>query len=979
MSHVRILLLLNIVLLLNFKAHSGRHLQDTTAARFWADSVLRTLTPEQRIGQLFIVRANQPGKPYDNTIDRYIRDYGIGGIAFFRGNIEEQAAQTNHWQSLSQVPLFIAIDGEWGLGMRLNGIFSFPFQMTLGAIQDDSLIYHMGRSIGKQCQRMGIHINFAPVADINSNPSNPIIGMRSFGENKANVARKAIMYMRGLQDEGVIATAKHFPGHGDTYTDSHESLPVILHDTTRLDSMELYPFREMINNGTAGIMTGHLFVPSLDHRENMAATLSDRIIDSLLRKKMQFSGLIITDALDMKGVTRFHEPGEIETMALQAGNDLLLLPRDVPKAFQAISAALRKGSLTMEQINSKVRRVLFYKYLAGLHRQDTIPLETLEEDLNNRYDLALQRKLIREAITLVLNKQNILPLKHLDTLKIASVSIGGGSVTPFQQSLSNYTNIMHCQVGADPGRKQIKNILDDLKNYNLVIVAIQNTSIFANNNYGIHPSAIDLINAIQKTHTTILDIFGSPYILKSIHGFANIPALIISYQDDSVTQDLSAQLIFGGIPASGKLPVEGSPSLPAGTGLSTIKTRLEFTVPEDLGIDAGELLAIDSIVLDGLSRNAYPGCQVLASRNGKVFYRKSFGHHTYEEVNEVSHRDIYDLASITKIAATTPAVMKLSEEKRLDIDHNIAHYIPYLRGTDKETLIIREILAHQAGLKAWIPYYEYLITDEGSMDSTYFHDVISEKFPIRISEGLYGTGQFRHIIIDSIRFSKPLKKKEYRYSDLGFYLLAEAIENISNKDFEHYVTGTFYKPMGLQTMRFHPREHFSLQRIVPTENDTVFRKALIHGDVHDQGAALLGGVSGHAGLFSNATDLGAFMQMYLDKGWYGGNKYLDSTSVERFTKTQFPLSGNRKGIGFDKPMLVYEENGPACRSASASSFGHSGFTGTYTWADPENGLVYVFLSNAIHPDASNKKMLDLNIRTKIHQAFYERLPDDPDE
>jgi len=943
-------------------AQNDRHL-----AKVWADSVMSTLTPEERAGQLILVRANDPGKPYDKRIAKYISDYNIGGVVFFRGQPSAQLKQTNEWQAMAKTPLLVAIDAEWGVGMRIDSIITFPYQMTLGAIQDDSLIYRMGVEVGKQCHRMGIHMNFAPVVDINSNPANPVIGMRSFGQSRKNVSRKGIMYMKGMQSQGILTVAKHFPGHGDTGTDSHYTLPVLTHDQARLDSLELYPFRELIRNGVDAVMTAHLYIPSLEKTGQRPSTLSGSVIDTLLKKQMGFEGLVITDALDMKGVTAYFSPGEIEVMALLAGNDILLMPQDVPRAMKAIREAVSSGCLSQETIDQRCRKVLISKYLSGLSESDSVGPGDPKTYLNRDDARVLRRQLFADAITLLRNKHDLLPLKRLDTLSIACLSIGPGKY--FQDMLAKYAPVAFLESFTAPGEKEISMILDKLEGYNLVIIDIHGNRAFSPPYHGIDPSAMDLVREVSAHHKTILNIFACPYSL--VHfGDTLTDAIIMSYQSDPDAQELSAQMIFGGIGASGRIPVSAG-VFPQETGISTRSVRLSRSLPAELGIEDFSLKAIDSIVLEGIKQKAYPGCQVLAAKDGKIFYNKSFGYHTYDSKLPVKDNDIYDLASITKIAAMTPVIMKLTDDSLMDPDFRLSSYLPFLKRTGKENIIISEVLAHQSGFRSWIPYYLHVLDSNQVPDTSIFRKSIDEEHTVRVAENLYTSSWFRNVIIDSIRFSGLKDNKEYKYSDLGFYLLAIAVENITNKPLQDYVQEHFYQRLGLQNTGYLPRRHYSLNRIIPTENDKAFRHQLIHGDVHDQGAALLGGVSGHAGLFSNAEDIAVIMQLYMNYGSYGGERYIDSLTIRQFTRVQFPLLENRRGLGFDKPMLDYQEGGPNCRSASPSSFGHSGFTGTYAWADPENGLIFVFLSNRIHPDATNNKISELNIRTTIHQAFYD--------
>ena len=962
-----------LLILLSFACNLYSFGQGNSASQEWVDSVFNSLTLDEKIAQLLVVRANDPGKDYFSYIEKYIEEYNIGGVCFFKNTPHHQAMITNSWQKIAKTPLLVSIDAEWGLGMRLDSTTVFPFQMTLGAIRDNGLIYQMGAVIADQCKRIGIQMNFAPVVDINSNPANPVIGMRSFGQDKENVMQKGMAYMQGLQDLGLIATAKHFPGHGDTDSDSHKTLPIISHSVARLDSVELYPFRQLINNGLGGIMIAHLYIPAYESKEGVASTLSENIVSGVLRNKLGFEGLIVTDALDMKGVTKYYKPGDIEVKALQAGNDILLLPADVPKAVKQIKKALDKGELDMAVINERCRKVLSYKYKAGLANLSEIDTEGLYKDLNSPRASALIRYLYEASATVVKNDDQLLPLTHLDTLQIAYVSTGDGLEDDhFAATLGIYGRITNFKLDREAGKKDIQALLEDLKPYNLVIVGVRNTNIFPYKNYGIPESTWTFIKDISIKKKVILDMFACPYALSAL-GTADLPdAVIISYQDNNISEEIGAELVFGGVGAKGRLPVGIAGLFESGTGLETEAIRFRFVEPEMLGVSSNFIEKADSIALFGIEIKAYPGCQVIAAKDGNIFYHKAFGSHTYNNKQAVEITDLYDLASLTKIAATTLSVMNFYEDGAFDIDYKLSSYLPYLRGTNKENIIIRELMAHQSRFRAWIPYFKYTVETK-KIDPEVYHHELSEDYHLRVAEGLYIREDYYREILDSIRFSALRDNNHYKYSDLGFYLLKEALEGVSNTPFEKYTETKYYKPLGLPTMGFLPLRRFDQERIAPTENDKVFRMQVLRGDVHDQGAAMLGGVSGHAGLFSNAFDVAVIMQLFLDGGAYGGQRYLDEDVISEFTKTQFPLNENRRAIGFDKPMLEYDEEGPTCKSVSSASFGHSGFTGTYAWADPENGLVFIFLSNRIYPDAGNPKIMEYDIRTNLHQVFYDAL------
>ena len=939
----------------------------------WADSVYNSLTLDEKIAQLLFVRANYD-KSYDRNelVTELVEKYNIGGLTFFGGDPLTQAKLTNYWQGLSKTPLLISIDAEWGLGMRLSNAISFPYQMTLGAIQNDSLIFEMGCEIASQCKRLGIQANFAPVIDINSNITNPVIGCRSFGEDKFNVAQKGIAYMTGLQQNGILATAKHFPGHGDTGSDSHYTLPIVSHSKERVDSLELYPFKKLIDNGLGGIMIAHLYFPAYETKRNTATTLSHNVVTKLLKEKLKFKGLVVTDALDMKGVTKYNRPGNIEVKAFQAGNDVLLLPVDVPKAISKIKRAVAKGKISILDVDKRCRKILETKEKLGLNKFQDVVIENIYEDINNSKAKYLNQKLYEAAITIVKSENSILPLQKLDTLKIASVSIGCEEESGFQKIMNNYAEIDNFTMPKEPSDEETLSLLSKLSEYNLVIVGIHNTSIFPSRKFGISQKSIDFVNSLKSQSKIILDIFASAYSLAYFDNTENIEAILISYQDNEISMDVSAQIIFGGLGAKGKLPVTVSNEFHLNSGIETLPIRLKYTLPEEFRISKTAIEKIDSTANYGIEIGAYPGCQILAAKDGKVFYNKSFGNFTFGEKNVVENSDIYDIASITKIAATTIAMMKLVDDNVVDIDQKVSKYVPYLLNTNKEDIILRELMAHQARFQAWIPFFESTILETGP-DPEIYNTNITEEFPTRVAENLYIKKYYMFDVFDSILISPLRDRDEYKYSDLGFYLLMQVLENTTNKPFEFYLQENFYKPLGLSKLGFLPLKKFELSEIVPTENDTIFRMQLLQGDVHDPGAAMLGGVCGHAGLFSNASDLAIIMQMLLQNGSYAGVNYIDSALISEFTKIQFPLNDNRRGIGFDKPLQIYDEEGPTCEEVSDSSFGHSGFTGTYIWADPENNLIYVFLSNRVCPDASNLKIVDENIRTNIHKLFYEAI------
>ncbi|MBN4061610.1 MAG: serine hydrolase [Flavobacteriales bacterium] len=941
----------------------------------WVDSVFDSLTPDERIAQLFMVAAwSNKDQGHINEITKLVEEYKIGGLIFFQGGPVRQAKLTNHYQSKSKVPLLIAIDGEWGLAMRLDSTIKYPRQMMLGAIQDDDLIYQMGADIAKQCKRLGVHVNLAPVVDVNNNAKNPVINSRSFGEEKKNVARKSIAYMSGMQDNKVMATAKHFPGHGDTDSDSHYTLPVIRHTRQRLDNIELYPFRELIKKGIGSIMVAHLYIPALDSAKNTASTLSKSIVTDLLKKEMEFNGLVFTDALNMKGVSAYYKPGEVDLKALLAGNDVLLFAEDVPVAIEKIKQAIIDEKITQWEIDQRCKKILAAKQWAGLDNHQPIKLDSLYEVLNTPSLELTNRKLVESAITLLKNENNLVPLQRLDTLKIASVVIGAPSKNVFQKTLENYAAISHFIMSKSPKKAEVDTLLKNLGDYNLVIIGIHGTNNRPSKHFGITQQTVKLVRQIRQAgKKIILDVFANPYSLGKFYGAENADALLMSYEDSKLSNDYSAQLIFGGISANGKLSVTASPVFPVGSGIETgAPIRLKYTIPEEVYIKSELLESIDEMAVNGIKEHAYPGCQILVAKEGKIIYQKSFGHHTYEAKQKVKNDNIYDVASITKIAGTLPVVMQLQDKGQLNLDYNLCDYLPEMVDTTYYMNVnLREMLAHQAGLISWIPFYEKTM-HKGEPRFDIYSLAQSELYPHRVAENFYVHKDYKKVMMNRI-LNTPLKNKgKYKYSDLGYYFLKETIEKITERPLEAYVRDTFYMKMGMPTTCYHPRECFELDRIVPTEYDLLFRRQLIHGDVHDPGAAMLGGVGGHAGVFSSANDLAKLMQLYLNWGEYGGVRYLKEETVKEFSRCQFCGNNNRRGAGFDKPA-AHGSPGPTCDCISSNSFGHSGFTGTLAWADPDEEVVYIFLSNRVYPDANNRKLIKMGIRSEIMQVIYDAI------
>lgn len=944
--------------------------------KHWVDSVLNSFSLDQKIGQLFMTRMySNKDEKYEENLKNSIHSNYLGGVFAAQGGPIRHANLLNECQKVSNIPLLVAIDGEWGLGMRLDSTMSFPFQMTLGAIEDNDLIYSMGHEIANQFKTMGIHINFAPVADINNNPANPVIGYRSFGEEKGNVSTKSLAYMKGMQDNGILATAKHFPGHGDTDTDSHKTLPLIAQTKERIDSLELYPFKLLINEGLGGMMIAHLNIPALDATKNLPSTLSKPIVTELLKEELGFDGLIFTDDMAMKGLTEYHSLGNAVVNAILAGNDVILLSENVTPTIKEVKAAVKRKQISEQLLNEKCRKILSYKFIMGLTTAPVVEAKQLVEKLNSPKAKLLNRQLIEASITLLRNKNDVLPLQRLDTLRMASLSLGTDSISSFQKMLSNYTMVNHFNLPKDATVEQINDTRKSLKEYNLVIIGIHEVFKRSYKDLGYSNEIAEFINDLAQKNNTIISSFRNAYTLNYFSEIHKSPALITTYQDSEISQEVAAQLIFGAIGAKGKLPVTVNNYFPLGEGLMTKdKLRLKYTIPEEEGIDSKKLQSkIDSIITFAISVGAFPGCQLLIAKNKNVIFYDTFGFQTYDSLKKIKKENLYDFASVTKVTGPLPALMKLHDQNKFNLDAPLKMYWPDFKGSNKGDLDWRNVLAHNAKLKAWIPYWTTTTKRNGKYKSKTLSTDSSEHYSIKITDHLYEHNDYRNKIYKAIKKTPLNEKKEYLYSGLSFYLYPEMIKNITGEGYESYLKRNFYKRLGATSLTYNPLRFYNKENIVPTELDTFFRQEQIHGTVHDEGAVMMGGVSGNAGLFGNVNDLAKLMQMYLNLGSYGGYQYITQSTFTEFTSCQYCEEGNRRGLGFDKPLLKNPENGYAAKDATNRSFGHSGYTGTMVWADPEHDLLFVFLSNRVYPTRDNKKLYEMNIRPQLHQIVYDLM------
>ncbi len=941
--------------------------EDHPQQKIWVDSVYDSMDLKERVGQLFMASIWSENDNEADSIRKQIKENHIGGLIFSKGGPVKQAQLTNEFQEMSEVPLLIGMDAEWGLAMRLDSTFALPWNMTLGAIQDNKLIEEAGAAISRHTKRLGVHFNFAPVVDINTNPDNPIIGNRSFGEDKINVTEKALAFMNGMHREGVLSSAKHFPGHGDTDSDSHKTLPTVTFSSERINEVELYPYKELIPNGLSSIMVAHLNVPALESKDGRPASLSKNIITDILKKNMGFNGLIFTDALDMKGVSRDKEPGEVDLDAFMAGNDVLLMSEDIGKASASIIDAVNSGLISEKRLELSVKKILYAKYKVGLNNFKPISTNFLIEELSTSTDEALLEELYENAITLLKNNKAVVPIKKLEQKKIAYVNFGDDDGSPFLEQMRKYSKVDWVKA------EKLPELLEKLEDYNYVVVGFHKSNSSPWASYKFSDRELVWLHEIARKNKTILSLFTRPYALLDIKSFANLEGIIVGYQNHPVAQKKTAQVLFGAVNAKGKLPVSVKDEFPVGTGFMTKNiSRLAYGSPETVGMNSTKLKKIDSIINYAIDKKMAPGAQILVARKGKVVYQKNFGYQTYEKELPITDTTVYDLASLTKILATLPMVMQLDEKDVLNFDTKLGDMIPSFKDSNKKNIRLQDMLMHYARFQAWIPFYvSTLDRKTRKLSDTYYRSTPSEEFNTQVADKMYIRKDIGDTIVDIIRKSDLERKLEYKYSDLPYYLLKYYLEAYYNTTLQNLTQEHLYKKLGANYTGYLPRTRFDTLQIAPTENDELWRHQVVRGYVHDQGAAMQGGIGGHAGLFSNANDVAKIMQTYLNGGSYGGEKFVDKETIDKYNTCYYCEDDVRRGVGFDKPQL--KDVGPTCNCVSMMSFGHSGFTGTFAWADPEEEIVYVFLSNRTYPDSNNRKLIHEDIRSEIQKVIYESI------
>ena len=934
----------------------------------WVDSVYNSLSLDEKIGQLFFVQTTSKKSNNSKEIIKLINNYKIGGIILSTGNPTTQVNFTNKFQQITKTPLLVSMDAEWGVGMRLDSIQKFPWNMSLGAIKDNSIIKQIGVEVGKQCERLGIHMNFAPVVDINTNSNNPIIGNRAYGEDKYNVTEKGIAFTIGMQSRNILATAKHFPGHGDTSKDSHKTLPTINFQKKRIFNTELYPYKKLIDNGLAAIMIAHLNVPSLEKERNLPSSLSKEIIEETLIKKLNFNGLIITDALEMKGVSDYSKKN-IDLLAFLAGNDILLMSSDVSKGIKSIKKSYNKGNISEERLSRSVKKILKAKYKVGLHEYTSVIPAGIVKDLNNSSARNTIMNSIKEIPVLIKNNENNLPL-NLNLNKTINIQIGNDNGRAFNEYINKYSNVKSIKA-SDLNDLEIDGLLE---NYDNVIVSLHYLSKTPWDNMNLKISEADrnYLRILKKHNNKTLVSFTNPYTLSQID-LDSYNSVLIGFQNNTEFQKIVAQQIFGALEINGLLPVSINKNFMKGTGIKTEALNiLSYAEPETVGMDNDVLKKIDSIINYAINNEMTPGAQILVAKDSKIIYDKSFGKLRYNENSIINDETIYDLASLTKILVTTPILMNLIDDNIVNLETRLGEIIPRYQNSNKKNITLKELFSGHAALQAWIPFYKETLDKENKPSEKYYLLKETNSNTVKVSPNMYLKSDYLDTIRNMIRDSDLLEKK-YKYSDLTYLIIQEFIENHYNVNLEMIINDLFFQKLGIN-LNYNPAEKYSTKNIAPTEIDEYFRYKEVHGYVHDMAAAMFGGVSAHAGLFGNSINVAKVMQMYLQGGNYAGMQIINSDTIDLFNNCYYCHEENRRGVGFDKPQL--EEDGPTCGCVSMDSFGHSGWTGTFTWTDPEKNIVYVFLSNRSYPSgetAGKSLLVKENIRSEIQKIIYQSI------
>lgn len=914
-------------------------LSDTMAV----DALIDQMTLKEKIGQLFFISANGYFKSENDgsyqQLLRQIREYHVGGLIFFDGNIYGQTVLTNKLQRASNIPLWITQDMEYGAAMRVNGTTRFPPAMAVAATQNPDYAYWMGKITAREAKALGVNQIFAPVLDVNNNPKNPVINVRSFSGNPDTVATYGNKFIEGAQSEDIVSTAKHFPGHGDTDTDSHLSLPIIDYNYTRLDSVELLPFRAAIGQGISSVMSAHISFPQLSS-SGLPATMDSTVLNSILMDSLKFDGLVVTDGLEMQGIASNYSPGEAVINALKAGVDMMLLSPDNLTAINEITAAVHSGKITRARIDQSVRKLLKWKKKQGLFEQQEIDINSLSTKINTRDHQLIANEISRKSLTLVKNKDDILPVRASEYPKVTVVSVDDGNSGRAGSGFVSRLKKRHPDITSHvldnrTSKEEKKQMLKDAEEADLLIIG---SFIYVRSGQKVQldDEHLQFLKKLSDDTPSVLIAFGNPYVVEDLSG-TEVQLMAWSANSQQVKNTVPA--LFGGSKISGRLPISIPGMYELNHGITLPQTTLRKDNPEVVGLSSDSLQQMESIMNEAVFDSTFPGGVVAVVKDGVVAYEQGFGYETYEKLEPIRNNAIYDLASLTKVTATTPAIMELVDEGEISLDDKVSEYISEFGNGDKTKITIRNLLLHNSGLPAFRLYINKLKKEAKIMKA------------IKTEPLIYEPGT------------------QYEYSDLGFILLGEIIEKVSGMPLDKYLRKTFYYPLGMNSTFFNPQNfnNWITDRIPPTEIDTTYRMKTMRAEVHDERAYFLNGVAGHAGLFTNTADLAAYCQMLLNKGSYAGKQYLQASTVEQFIRRK--TAHSNRGLGFDHKS---EDFSTAGSLTSNKTFGHTGFTGTSFWIDPERNLAIVILTNRTYPHRSYGKDIS-KIRARVADAVVSSI------
>jgi beta-N-acetylhexosaminidase len=929
----------------------------------WVDSVFQKLSTTEKIGQLFMIPVSSNASNEEiSLLSAQFKKYKPGSLHITQGSPIRHVRLMKKLQSQANVPLLTAIHAEQGIASCLDSTIRFAPPMKLGAIRNEEQVFSLGVEIGRQMNLLGLHMNLSLNADIHVADDMYPGTLRFISDNKYQATGKLIALMTGLQKAGVLVSASHL---GNPKKDRHLAIQdssVVL-DVNNLDTVGFYPIQKLLQSGVNGIVTSNLDFVLPGKKKALLASVSDLFVAEVIQKKLGYEGLTMVEMPYFKKASRKKRPGVAERLAFEVGHDVLIDPMDLSRTIKQIATATKKDKRLKHQLDQSVKKILAAKYDAGLHKLPIPEEDNLLLKLNSPQARIMQRELSAASITLIKNEKSLIPISLLENATFASVSFGKNENNEFNHYLSKYAEftkhaVLSLKDTLGLGRK--------VNGSSIIVVSLYPPA------KGITLQLASIIQRLSLNHELIVCSFGDPEDLKFIQSEGT---LIAGYTDDDQTQQAAAEVIFGGLPAKGQLPITVSEELKINVGILTdTLDRLSFALPEEVGMDSRALEKIKNIMKESIDAGATPGCQVLVARHGKIVYEESAGWFTYDKKQPVNDETIYDLASVTKVSATLQTVMFMHEKRLIDINKKISVYLPELRGSNKKDFTIKDILTHQAGLWPFLPFWSQTVKDSASQNA-YYQAELSDEYPFPVADSLFANKAMKDslwqwIVNAKVRDKIARTAFDYRYSDMGFYMLQHLAEKILNQPMHEFLEQNFYGPLGAYTVGYLPRQEFPASRIAPTENDKLFRKRLLVGYVHDQGAAMHGGIAGHAGLFGTASDMAKLGQMWLQKGRYGGQQFFKSETLDLFTAKQY--ADSRRGLGWDKPVAS-DPAGPTSIYASSKTFGHTGFTGTCIWVDPEFDLVYVFLSNRVYPDMNNNKILNANIRPRIQDVIYQSM------